>query len=443
MESNLADLPEDIVRGIADRVAPECRPRMRAICSAFSAAVPAEPQPWIVLQPDDDIAERDQQSGSFSVMSLPANRKLRLSRPCSIPGARCLGAGHGWLALVGGDLSVTLHNPLSDRSVSLPPLTRHPMVGGVRDDGRVLWRSWLGVWPNSGDLVAAEELRDTFVRKIVFSPRPDQDGYFAVAISDRRSYAMYARAGSTAWRTLRDAHGHPVSLVHDVVHVEGSRFFAVTRCHGKVLALDLAVQAGVGAGGDHDADQDHQAAQGGVDDDSGGEEEDVHDRYSPSVSVFAGPLALAETIGYFSRGTDMHVENHVVLVDGELHQIWASWVIEPAPEEDDSDGDYRIEEVGVVKCDLDQCACWAEVADLGDWAVLVGRNETVAVRAGDVPGVRGSCVYFIDNRLKEMICAFDTRSGRVETVECDMLRDACSTSRLSSPPPMWLLPSLK
>ncbi|KAL6658786.1 hypothetical protein ACP70R_002826 [Stipagrostis hirtigluma subsp. patula] len=195
MASNLADLPADICRGIADWFA-------------------AEPQPWIVLQPDDDdddMAESDQQSGSFSVMSLPANLELRLSHACSIAGTRCVGAGHGWLALVGGDLSVTLHNPVSDHSVSLPPLTRHPMVGGLRDDGRVLWRSWLGV---SGDLV--------------------------------RSHAMYARAGATASRTLRDAHGHRVSLVHDAVHVEGSRFFAVTRCHGKVLQLDLAVQGSAG-----------------------------------------------------------------------------------------------------------------------------------------------------------------------------------------------------
>ncbi|GJN12588.1 hypothetical protein PR202_ga30877 [Eleusine coracana subsp. coracana] len=51
-------------------------------------------------------------------------------------------------------------------------------------------------------------------------------------------------------------------------------------------------------------------------------------------------------------------------------------------------------------------AFWTEEADdLDDWAVCstTGRNETVAVRAGDVhmPGFRGSCVYFIDTRLED------------------------------------------
>ena len=85
---NMADLPGDIVRCIAGRVAPECRQRMRAVCSAWSAAVPAEPLPWILLQPhdDDDVddgtaaayaAERGG-GGGFSVLSLPTDTKLPL-----------------------------------------------------------------------------------------------------------------------------------------------------------------------------------------------------------------------------------------------------------------------------------------------------------------------------------------------------------------------------
>jgi hypothetical protein len=40
------------------------------------------------------------------------------------------------------------------------------MVGAadLRDDGCVLWRAWLDVWPNSDDLVPAEEFGDGFGR---------------------------------------------------------------------------------------------------------------------------------------------------------------------------------------------------------------------------------------------------------------------------------------
>jgi hypothetical protein len=196
---NMADLPGDIVCCIAGRVAPECLPRMRAVCFAWSAAVPAEPLPWILLQPDDHNDEtaatnaaEQSSGGAFSVMSLPTDNKLPLSITCAGSGApRCFGAGHGWLALVGADLSVTLHNPVTGHAISLPPLTRHPMVGadGLGEDGLVLWHTWLDSWPNSGDhLVPAEEFRDKYVRKVVFSSWPRQDDYFAVVLGGYHSY---------------------------------------------------------------------------------------------------------------------------------------------------------------------------------------------------------------------------------------------------------------
>ncbi|RLN03112.1 hypothetical protein C2845_PM13G01350 [Panicum miliaceum] len=211
---------------------------------------------------------------------------------------------------------------------------------------------------------------------------------------------------------------------------------------GQVLEFDLAAAQG-GRDGDH-----------GVGDDDDGAEEDANcDVHSARVSVFAEPLTLSESVAYFAGGSaGMHVENHLVLVDGELYQIWAALVVVPPEEEEDSDGDeaimmhrHRIKEAGAVRFDPERGTCWAEAADLGDWAVLVGRNEMVAVRAGDVQGLSGSCVYFIDSKLDGVVCAFDLRSGRAETVGGDMLRHACSSIAPSSTPapPVWFLPSLK
>lgn len=96
-----------------------------------------------------------------------------------------VGAGHGWLSLVAAaDLGVTLVNPVTGRPVSLPPLTRHPVVGGLREGGLVRWRSWLGE-PASGRLVPVEKFIDAFVRKIVFAASPDHNDYFSVVVGDR------------------------------------------------------------------------------------------------------------------------------------------------------------------------------------------------------------------------------------------------------------------
>ncbi|TVU43627.1 hypothetical protein EJB05_10113, partial [Eragrostis curvula] len=422
---SFADLPGDIVRIVADRVSVECRPRMRAVCSAWRAAVPAEPQPWIVLQPDGDTVspEGGRRSG-FAVLSLTAG--VNLSPDSSVvrsldafpAGSRCVGAGHGWLALVGtDDLSVTLLNPVTGRHVSLPPLTKHPIVGGLLEDGRVMWRPWIDAWTDSGKLAPVEEFVDTFVRKLVFSASPEQDDYFAVVVGDRMSYAVYARAGAAAWETLRFAYGTTVSLVHDVVHVEGGRFLAVTRCHGTVLKLDLAVQ-----------DQNDE------------EEEDfLYHLYSPRVRPFSRPLL--STGAYFARGTTphMHVENYLALVDGELYQIWASWVLS---EIDIMVFRGHIVDAGVARFEPQRSPCWSEVTDLGEWAVLVGKNETVAVHAGDgTARVRGSYLYFMDSRLEEaVLCAFDLKNGKqVAACDSEALRWLFNTP----PAPVWFLPSLK
>ena len=73
-------LPLDIVRCIADRTTTECCPWMRDACSAMSATVTAEPQPWILLQPKPrrrwhTVAEGERSRGFF-VLSLPGNVKL-------------------------------------------------------------------------------------------------------------------------------------------------------------------------------------------------------------------------------------------------------------------------------------------------------------------------------------------------------------------------------
>ncbi|KAL6842514.1 hypothetical protein ACP4OV_027358 [Aristida adscensionis] len=429
-----SDLPADTVRSIAEQADVGSRASMRAVCSLWSAAVPDEtPQPWVLAQPAA-AAERDR----FSVLSLPASRELTLSLAFSsgrgLAGARCVGAGHGWLALVGADLSVTLHNPVTGCSVSLPPLVSHPMVvGAVRDDGTVLRRRRLNC-DSYLVPVPAEEVRDTLVRKIVFSPAPEQDDYFAVQLLGGHSqYAMYARAGATQWKTVRGKNEDPVKLVNDAVHVEGSRFFAVTRHHGMVFQLDLAEQDHVGGGGDY---EDEDAFVYKCKD-----ADDVYEPYTHSVTELAPPLASPAAMVYYYPGEKEHVDNHLVLVDGELYQVWAAWVADPTSEEEDSG--YRIiDEAGVVKCDLDNYSYLEVAGELDDWAVLVGGNETAAVRAGDMPAVRGNCVYFIDGRLENVVCAFDLRTQCVEAADCEMLRRAwpMGPSRLSSPPPVWFLP---
>ncbi|KAL6841018.1 hypothetical protein ACP4OV_029278 [Aristida adscensionis] len=449
MATTGSDLPPEMVCCIAERADVGCRARMRAVCSLWRALVPAGlPQPWVLLQPAAATATAtvaataggDRESDRFRVLSLPANQELTLSPAftsgCGVPGARCVGAAHGWLALVGADLSITLHNLFTGRSVSLPPLANHPMLkGGVRDDGTVLIRPEVNDDTNL-ETVTAEYVRDNLVRKIVFSPAPEQDDYFVVQLlahdeSERiPPYAMYARAGATRWKTLRDIKDEePFKGVRDVLHVEGSRFLAVRLGLGDVYQLDLAAEDSVNDEEDEDAfvyNADNQ-------------EEDDSDVYPPSFSSVAPEMNYPTGSGQGVGITD----NNLVLVDGELYQVWAKWAVDPAPAEEYVRYSV-IREAGVVKLDLVEQRWMKVVAgELDDLAVLVGANETAAVRAGDMPGLRGNCVYFIDGYLEKVACAIDLKTQRVEAVDCEMLQRAWPKGpwRGRSPQPMWFSPS--
>ncbi|KAL6841016.1 hypothetical protein ACP4OV_029276 [Aristida adscensionis] len=443
MATTGSDLPPDAVRCVAEQADAGSRARMRAVCPSWSAAVPDEtPLPWVLVQPaadvkdDDDGAATAAERDCFSVLSLPANRELTLSRAFSsgggFAGARCVGAGHGWLALVEADLNVTLHNPVTGRSVFLPPLVRHPMVRARRVRDGTVQRVTIIDDERTLATSTAEEVRDTLVQKIVFSASPERDNYFAVQLVHEHSpYALFARANATQWKTLRDKDGKHVKGVSDVVHLEGSRFAAVTRHHGEVLHFDLAEQNGRRR--NYESEFVYQRKYAGV--------EDYYEPCSHRVRNLAPPLASPAAMVYYP-GDKGHVDNHLVLVGGELYQIWAAWVADPASEEEDAG--YRIiEEVGVVKCDMEEHTYLEVAGELDDWAVLVGRNETVAVRAGDMPAVRGNCVYFIDYRLENVVCAYDLEAQCAVAVDCEMLRRAwpMAPARWSSPQPVWFMPS--
>ncbi|KAL6850314.1 hypothetical protein ACP4OV_020941 [Aristida adscensionis] len=140
----------------------------------------------------------------------------------------------------------------------------------------------------------------------------------------------------------------------------------------------------------------------------------------------------------------MHrVTNHLVLVDGELYQVWVMWGDDLAPDGEDT-GYSFVERAGAVRCDVD-ARTYAEVAagELDGWAVLVGANETVAVRAGDAPGMRGNFVYLIDGCLEKVACAFNLRTQCGRAVDCELLRRAWPGGpwRSRSPQPVWFVPS--
>ncbi|KAL6843458.1 hypothetical protein ACP4OV_026780 [Aristida adscensionis] len=437
MATTGGDLPPEMVRCIAQQADVGCRARVRAVCSLWSALVPANlPQPWVLLQPAaaaTAAAERGRESDDqrFRVLSLPANRELTLSRAfsggCGVAGARCVGAAHGWLALVGADLG---RRRPGRRHRPAPPGTQRRRASGPRP---------------------AEEVRDRLVQKIVFSPAPEQDDYFAVQLlfpeeNGVPPFALYARAGATRWKTLHDKDENPFKLLSDVLHAEGGRFFAVAWGYGDVYQFDLAAHGGVDD--DDHGEEEEEEEDGAFAYNADNEEEDDYDPYAPSFTMLAPPLYSRQASWYYPREDLWHVVNHLVLVDGELYQVWAKWGHDggpAAPGEEDAGGGYVvIEEAGVLRCDLDGHT-YSEVAagELDDWAVLAAANETAAVRAGDMSGLRGNRVYFIDGHLEKVAGAFDLRTRRAEAVECEMLRRAWPGGpwRRRSPQPVWFLPS--
>ncbi|TYH71669.1 hypothetical protein ES332_D05G200400v1 [Gossypium tomentosum] len=86
----------------------------------------------------------------------------------------------------------------------------------------------------------------------------------------------------------------------------------------------------------------------------------------------------------------------------------------------------------------------ASVGDMGDWAILLGQNESMALSIRVVKGAKGNCIYFTDDNFDAYkygvvgghdIGIYDTGEERSKPLQCCQSDIQCAWPR-----PVWLTP---
>ncbi|MBA0775142.1 hypothetical protein Gotri_010303 [Gossypium trilobum] len=86
----------------------------------------------------------------------------------------------------------------------------------------------------------------------------------------------------------------------------------------------------------------------------------------------------------------------------------------------------------------------ARVGDMGDWAIFLGQNESMALSVRVVKGAKGNCIYFTDDNFDAYkygvvgghdIGIYDTGEERSKPLQCCQSDIQCAWPR-----PVWLTP---
>uniref|UniRef100_A0A0E0LJY8 KIB1-4 beta-propeller domain-containing protein n=1 Tax=Oryza punctata TaxID=4537 RepID=A0A0E0LJY8_ORYPU len=415
------ELPPDTLRLIWASLPIKSRVRARAVCAAWSSALPdkIEPYPWLLrLPPTPAAAGHGDTAASTPTVFFPSTGiSAGFELPFHHPGTRCVGTHDGWIAAVDVDLGVKILDPLSGAHVDLPPLTACPGVGFGRGRASKKLHEQIEYkqWPTAvTEFFPVDTFLDYVLVKIAFSTPGADDpagevGAFAVAVFWDR--LVYTAAVLGEWRQLMTLNAgtrcHPERII-DVVHGGGGRFFGLAAIDETYLSPTAQYHFQVfdlGAGGDIVEANNLPVAS-------------LHPRQVlrrhkfPSGDVFCARLFL---------------------LDGTPHVVLRWW-----------DVLARADEMAVFFSDPGDPLGWRVAGDLHGRALLVGNGCAAAVH---VPGgaIGGDRVYFASkvgrfaresNRRLTGVGTFDVKSGSLEMVWKDGAGDPLETGRA----PTWLAP---
>ncbi|XP_076934732.1 F-box protein SKIP23-like [Bidens hawaiensis] len=240
-------------------------------------------------------------------------------------------------------------------------------------------------------------MRDSFIKKVVYSSSPSDEGvdYYLVAILNQTGDLAYCRKGDGVWRFVSDAEAY----CEDVVYHKGC-FYAVSK-YGTIAVCDVTPT-------------------------------DL-----PNVSFIHTRLQV---------GGDMQ---YLVSLDEELLLVTRYLELGFDVEQRQLDIFYKTTEFRVFKLvTLSDKWTWESVDELGDWALFVGENASVAIRACDFEGCDGNKIYFTDDYSEwnydgangdHDLGVYDLGDGSVAALPC-YPRKFYDGRRW--PPPIWVTPSL-
>ncbi|KAK3142319.1 hypothetical protein QOZ80_4BG0345040 [Eleusine coracana subsp. coracana] len=400
-----ADLPTDILTSVVvDRIATlQSYLTVRGVCAAWRSALPPEP-PCLVVSGSGVLHPTSAAfSYPFRLLTLPDD-------------SRCVGACHGWVAIVytkprcfyfhrvprGDTITMEVEEEKSYwyRNFHGERIEMDPTKAkGFRQGGKP--KPFLALFnPVTGrriELPEHDALDPWKVDRVVFAPNPRRDDFTVVAafgfnslayVSTRDHHAAAAASWSFSIREIQC----DTAMADMVYHEEdgGDRVYCLARGGSDVHVLHVPR----GRPSTNPA---------------------VTPLHYPGSAVFPPPHDRLSGI--------LEGAKSLVFCGGEMYQVWRNTMggafRVQLPEPDHwwwrSFLSVREDEVFVLKFDPSRRPCWRVVGDLGGHAVFVGPgNSAVAVRAEEVPGVRGDCVYWIGmgrigNRTASV---FDMRTGK-------------------------------
>ncbi|GJN02605.1 hypothetical protein PR202_ga19975 [Eleusine coracana subsp. coracana] len=423
-----AELPTDILTSVVDRLHTlRNYLAVRGVCTAWRSTLPPEAEPPCLIVAGGGVLHHSPSSAfsfPFRLLTLPKY-------------TRCVGACHGWVAIVydkpGPARSDTRRPPIRDGN-RRRPLAAYFLLDNIRfgnseqqqpattgHQKSYLYRNFQGVQvsevqvvqnhgnPKPGmallnpltgrriELPEHEKLDAWKVDKVVFAPNPRKDDFTVVAAFGFNSLAYVSTRDDDAvdgpcW-SFGNLPGQTV--LADMVYREEEdgedKVYCLGRSGGDVHVLRVPR----GRPSTNPTIEPLLPELAGI------------DRVNPAY-LFPPPH---DTVSGLLTGASA---KSLAFCGGDMYQVWRNNIGGvfrfrlPGPGGLFS---VRKDEVFVLRFDPSRRPCWRVAGDLRGYAVFIGpRNSAAAVRAEDVPGVKGDCVYWIGRFENKMANVYDMRT---------------------------------
>ncbi|MCI08246.1 ubiquitin-protein ligase, partial [Trifolium medium] len=202
-------LPQEIIELISKKITIYADYlRFRCVCRTWNSPVPKIPLhlppqlPWLMLSPN-------------SFFNLSTNKIHRVNLPIPFGPTRICGSSHGWLVVLNYTPELSLLNPITRATISLPSLQTFPnLVADLCD----------------------YKHDNLYLIKVVLSSSPSlsDDDFVVFAILNLKEF-VFCKKGYDSWVRLRVRENH--YRWTDAVYKNGS--FYVTSMNGQIAVCDI------------------------------------------------------------------------------------------------------------------------------------------------------------------------------------------------------------
>ncbi|KAL2895441.1 F-box protein SKIP23 [Bienertia sinuspersici] len=409
IQPDWSEIPDDILFKIAQTLPIYSDYiRLRAVCLKWRITLPSTPLhtlpcqlPWLLLPPSstsikalcNNITTITNTRRTF--YNILTNKLHTFHLLESTYPRRILGSSHGYLIITSETPEIFCFNPLTKSKIFLPPLSSLPGVISFKFSNVGREYMILDQSNNRTYHLDLKQMRDEFIRKIVLSSSPSNNGStpsFAFAITTsfltHSTELVFCTVNQNNWVSV------PVSdfPAEDVIYCQSQKLFYAVNHLGNVGSFRI-------------------------------DENGICD------------VTIWETVNSIIPG-DM---KYLVLINEELMLLTR----------------HLCAEADVITyCELNRtvsfevyrfCECgsqqvwWDPVMDLGDKVVFVGESSSLALSASDFPGCKANCIYFTDDHSKcNDIGVYDLKEECVEALPC-FPEDV--SLPLSWESPIWISPN--